>query len=136
MARSKEELKKIACAAIDAKRQELITLGDSIFSEPELGFKEVKTAAKIKKIFDKLGFAYTDGVALTGIIAPRRGKESKIKVAVMGEMDTVVMQHNFPTEGEPPSPIKAGPGGGSNGFVGKLIEYVRKEAHAGGAPHD
>src|SRR5665647_1267080 len=90
MARSKEELKKIACAAIDAKRQELITLGDSIFSEPELGFKEVKTAAKIKKIFDELSFAYTDGVALTGIIAPRKGKESKIKVAVMGEMDAVV----------------------------------------------
>ncbi len=229
MARSKEELKKAACAAIDAKRQELIELGDSIFAEPELGYKEVKTAAKIKKIFDELGYDYTDGVALTGIIAPRKGKESKIKVAVMGEMDAVVapehrcadpktgaahscghncmiaglvgvayalkdtgimeelsgdvvlmavpaeeyveigyrnqlrkegkisllggkqefiqlgamddidlmvMQHNFPTEGETPSPVKAGPGGGSNGFVGKLIEYVGKEAHAGGAPHD
>ena len=26
-------------------------------------------------------------------------------------------------------------GCGSNGFVGKLIRYIGKEAHAGGAPH-
>ncbi len=90
MGKTKAELKKIACAAIDAKRAEITALGDSIFAEPELGYKEVKTAAKIKKLFDELGYSYRDQVALTGVIAPLKGKESKVKVAVMGELDAVV----------------------------------------------
>lgn len=223
---TKQELKKIACEAIDKNRDKIIALGNSIFAEPELGYKEVKTAAKIKAIFDELGYEYTDKVAITGIVAPRKGKESKMKVAVMGEMDAVVapghrcanketgaahscghnamcaslvgvayalagtgvmdhlsgdivlmavpaeeyveieyrnglkeagkihflggkqefiklgvmddidamiMQHTTtPAAGSNECAIVAN---GSNGFVGKLIRYVGKEAHAGGAPH-
>ena len=49
---SRQELKERAFAAIDQNRDKIIALGDSIFAEPELGFKEVKTAAKIKKVFE------------------------------------------------------------------------------------
>ena len=87
---SRQELKERAFAAIDQNRDKIIALGDSIFAEPELGFKEVKTAAKIKKVFEELGYEYQDGAAITGVIAPRKGKESKMKVAVMGELDAVV----------------------------------------------
>ena len=90
MAVSKQELKQRAIAAIDKNRDKIIALGDSIFSEPELGYKEVKTSAKLKAVFDELGYKYQDGVAITGIVAPLKGKESKIRVAVMGEMDAVV----------------------------------------------
>ncbi len=90
MAKTKAELKKIACEAIDKHAEDIIGIGDSIFMEPELGFKEFKTAEKVKKVFDELGYAYTDQQAITGIIAPRKGKESKLKVAVMGELDAVV----------------------------------------------
>ena len=48
MAVSKQELKQRAIAAIDKNRDKIIALGDSIFSEPELGYKEVKTSAKLK----------------------------------------------------------------------------------------
>ncbi len=85
-----QELKKLACEAIDAHRQEIIALGDSIFEEPELGFKEWKTSAKVKAAFDKIGLTYEDGVAITGIIAPVKGKERLVKIAVMGELDAVV----------------------------------------------
>lgn len=61
-----------------------------IFSEPELGYKEFKTAEKVKKAFDEMGYTYTDGHAITGIIAPLKGGESKVKVAIMGELDAVV----------------------------------------------
>ncbi len=224
MAVSKQELKQRAIAAIDKNRDKIIALGDSIFSEPELGYKEVKTSAKLKAVFDELGYKYQDGVAVTGIVAPLKGKESKIRVAVMGEMDAVVapghrcanketgaahscghncmcaglagvayalkdtgimeelsgdvvlmavpaeeyveieyrnelrkagkihflggkqefirlgvfddidimiMQHTANTV----DGILASPGGASNGFVGKLVRYIGKEAHAGGAPH-
>ncbi len=96
MAHTKEELKQIAFAAIDKNRAKIFEIGDSILHEPELGYKEVKTSAKVKKLFDELGYAYQDGVAITGVIAPRKGKESKMKVAIMGELDAVIVQdHPF-----------------------------------------
>ena len=52
MAVSKQELKQRAIAAIDKNRDKIIALGDSIFSEPELGYKEVKTSAKLKAVFE------------------------------------------------------------------------------------
>ena len=228
MSRTKEELKQAACAAIDAHREEIIALGDSIFAEPELGFKEFKTAEKVKKLYDALGYEYQDGVAITGIIAPRKGKESKLRIAVMSELDAVVapghrcaakdtgaahscghncmnaalagvayalkdtgimeelsgdivlmsvpaeeyveieyrkslreqekihflggkqefirlgvmddidmmvMQHTMPTEGSTEDAVKANCGHASNGFVGRVVRYTGKEAHAAGAPH-
>lgn len=91
MARTKQQLKIAACEAIERNREKIIALGDSIFAEPELGYKEFKTAAKIKRVFDELGYEYRDGVAITGVIAPRKGKESKLRVAIMGELDAVVV---------------------------------------------
>ena len=90
MARTKEQLKAAALKAIDDNREKIIAIGDSIFSEPELGYKEFKTAEKVKELFDELGYAYTSEVAITGIIAPLKGKESRMKLAVMGELDAVV----------------------------------------------
>ena len=90
MGRSIAQLKQAACEAIDNRRDDIIALVDSIFCEPELGYKEVKTAAKIRKVFEDLGYDYTDGVALTGVIAPSKGRDSKLRIAVMGELDAVV----------------------------------------------
>ena len=220
-----QELKKRACEAIDKNRDKIIAIGDSIFAEPELGYKEFKTAEKVKKAFDEMGFKYQDGVAVTGVIAPVKGKQSLAKISIMGELDAVVapehrcadpetggahscghnamiaslvgvgyalagtgimeeldgdislmavpaeeyveieyrnqlreegkisllggkqefvklgvmddidimiMQHTgVRKEGDP----KAVVGGGSNGFTGKLIKYIGKAAHSGGAPH-
>ena len=225
MALSKQELKKRACDAIDKNRDKIIEIGDSIFEEPELGYKEFKTAAKVKKVFDELGYKYQDEVGITGIIAPLKGKESKIKLSIMGELDAVVApnhraanketgaahscghnamiaglmgvayslkdtgimeelsgdivlmavpaeeyveieyRNNLIKEGKisliggkqefaklgalddidmmimqhTSTPTGNGKlascGGASNGFLGKLIQYVGKEAHSGGAPH-
>jgi len=225
MAVSKQELKKRACEAIDKNQDKIIAIGDSIFEEPELGYKEFKTAEKIKKVFDELGYTYEDQVAVTGIIAPLKGKESKIKLSIMGEMDAVVaplhraanketgaahscghnamiaalmgvayslkdtgimeelsgdivlmavpaeeyveieyrnnlikegkisliggkqeftklgvmddidmmiMQHSATTH---PEGKLGACGSTSNGFLGKLVQYIGKEAHSGGAPH-
>jgi len=222
---SVQELKKRACEAIDKNRDKIIAIGDSIFAEPELGYKEFKTAEKVKKAFDEMGFKYDDGVALTGVIAPLKGKQSLAKISVMGELDAVVapdhrcadpatggahscghnamiaslvgvgyalagtgimeeldgdislmavpaeeyveieyrnqlieegkvsllggkqefvklgvmddidimiMQHTgLKKDGEPKGVV----GGGTNGFTGKLIKYIGKAAHSGGAPH-
>ena len=85
-----EEMKKIACQAIDEYADKLIALESSIFHEPELGYKEFKTAAKIKAALDELGYTYTDGHAVTGIITPIKGRDHKVNLAIMGELDAVV----------------------------------------------
>jgi len=87
---TKEKLKKIAIKAIDDHRDEIYAMGDSIFTEPELGYKEYKTSEKVVDLFKQLGFNYRTEVAITGVIADLKGKESKAKIAVMGELDAVI----------------------------------------------
>jgi len=91
---SKRELKKRAIEEIDKKKDEIIAIADSIFNEPELGYKEFKTAEKVKKVFDELGYKYRDEVGITGVVAPLKGKESKARVSVMGELDAVVVPNH------------------------------------------
>lgn len=87
---NKQELKKIVCDTIDSCKNEILEIGKKILENPELGFKEFATSETVKEEFTKLGLEYKDKLALTGVKAYLRGKESKIKVAVMGEMDAVL----------------------------------------------
>lgn len=224
----KAELKKRICAAIDKRAEEIIAIGDFMFNNPELGYKEHKAASLVEEKFQALGLDYRKGLAVTGLKSRLQGKQNKLSVAVMGEMDAVVCHdhpHADPTTGAAHScghnaqtammvgvamglvdsgvmseldgdvvffalpaeefveldyrqklrregTIKflggkqellalgefddvdmammchsasntperqmliPGTGIGSNGFVGKVIKYVGKEAHAGGAPHE
>lgn len=85
-----QEMKQRICEAIDRNRDKIIAIGESIFKEPELGYKEFKTAEKVKAVFEELGLDYKDGIAVTGVVANMSGREHKLKVAVMGELDAVV----------------------------------------------
>jgi len=87
---TREELKKTVCAAIAARRNDILALGNAIYAEPELGYKEAKTAAKVEAIYKKLGIPYETGLALTGIKGRLKGKSSRRTVAVLGELDAVV----------------------------------------------
>ena len=224
----KEQLKQKVCAAIDKRAQEIIALGDYMFSNPELGYKEKLAAEQVEEKFRALGLDYRKGLAVTGLKARLAGRSHNLAVAVMGELDAVVCHdhphadpvtgaahacgHNAQTammvgvamglvdsgvmseldgdvvmmavpaeeyveldyrqrlrkdgkikflggkqelihlgefddidmaimchsDSETPGRIVRIPGAGvgSNGFVGKAIRYIGKEAHAGGAPHD
>ena len=86
-----QEMKKLACEAIDKNAEKIIALGNSIFKEPELGYKEFKTAEKVKAHLDKLGLEYKDQVAVTGILTPFKGRDHKAHLALMGELDAVLV---------------------------------------------
>ena len=89
--RSKEELKKLACAAIDARRDDILAFADSVAAEPELGFKEYKTADKFASLLRGLGHEPRTGVANTGVIDVFKGAKSELRVAVMGELDAILV---------------------------------------------
>ncbi|NME28302.1 amidohydrolase [Megasphaera hexanoica] len=91
---TKEELKQKVCDAIDKRAEDIMSFGTSVFDEPELGYKETKTSAKVQEAMDKLGIPYTTGWAITGVKGRLKGKNSKRTVAVMGELDSIVCRHH------------------------------------------
>ncbi len=220
---TKEDLKKEIVAKIDEKSKEIIEIGQDIFAHPELGYKEHRTSALVKKTFDSMGLSSRTELAITGVSAKVDCAKPGPNVCIMGELDAVVCPghryadpatgaahacgHNgqvasmlgvamgivstcardhlsgaitflgVPAEeyveleyrqklaregrisffggkqqllkegffddihmammchmGSFTGPAKVTVGGTSNGFVGKLVKYKGKEAHAGASP--
>ncbi|MHB0884429.1 MAG: amidohydrolase [Bacillota bacterium] len=223
-AEPRSHLKARVVQAIEARRDQLIQLGETILRQPELGYKEVRTADIVAQAMTEAGIPQRTGVAMTGVVGTIPGRATAARVAVLGELDAVVCPghpqadpltgaahacgHNcqiatmlgtglglldsgvmaeldgevvlmaVPAEeyveieyrqklrdegkirflggkqefiargefehidlammvhtGAPEAGRDATIGGTSNGFIGKFIRYVGREAHAGGAPH-
>jgi amidohydrolase len=87
---TKDQIKQAVIDAIDKHRDQIIALGEDIFRNPELGYKEHRTAQVYQAALDKLGVTYQPGIAITGSKALLRGRSAKATVGVMGELDAVV----------------------------------------------
>lgn len=87
----KETLKERVCAAIDRRRERIVGLGEAIMDDPELGFKEVRTAERVKGVFAELGLPFEEGLAITGVKAVLKGKGKGPTVALMGELDALLV---------------------------------------------
>ena len=87
---NKAQLKELVCQAIDARYDDIEKVAMDIFAEPELGFKEQKTSAKVKAVFDQLGMNYSDGWGITGVKARVKGRQSKKTIALLGELDAII----------------------------------------------
>ena len=51
---TKEQLKAQVIANIDANKDKIIAIGEQIFANPELGFKEFKTSQLVRETLDEL----------------------------------------------------------------------------------
>ena len=85
----KDLLKVKVCAAIDDSAAEIEALANSIADEPELGFKEVKTSAKVAEFMRNLGLDPQMGLAINGVKARAKGCKAGPTAAVIGELDAV-----------------------------------------------
>ena len=83
------ELKRRACAAIDAYADTVIAFGEDILAHPELGYKEFRTSQQLRKAFEKLGMTDIDTCGITGLKAWLK-KGDGPNVAVIGELDAVI----------------------------------------------
>ncbi|MGH7347789.1 MAG: M20/M25/M40 family metallo-hydrolase, partial [Candidatus Rokuibacteriota bacterium] len=89
---TKDELKQRVYQAIDQRGDEIIGLGEQIRRQPELGFKEVKTARLVEDTFKKLGLSPRPGLAMTGVRADVSGRGGDGPTfAVLGELDALVV---------------------------------------------
>ena len=58
-----ELLKQLVCESIDARRDAIVDIGESIMDAPELGFKEHRTAARVCDFFEEVGLPFAlDGI--------------------------------------------------------------------------
>ena len=88
---SKQDLKQSICAAIDRNSERIIGLGERIRRQPELGFKEFKTARLVEETFSELGLKPRGGLALTGVRAEAAGAKDGPTFALLGELDGLVV---------------------------------------------
>ena len=82
-------MKKRICAAIDANESKIVAYAKDVAKEPELGFKETKTAVKIAAIFEELEIEYKSGLAITGLKGRLQGGKKGPTVAILGELDAI-----------------------------------------------
>jgi amidohydrolase len=89
---TREDLKRRVSEAIDRRSEEIVRLGEQIRQHPELGFKEVKTAALVEETLGRLGLSPKAGLALTGVRAEARGRAGDGPTfALLGELDGLVV---------------------------------------------
>ena len=74
---------------IDAFREHILEIGEYVWQNPELGFKEYKTSAFVQEEFRNLGVPFETGLALTGVKATVGKPDAKYHICVIGEMDAV-----------------------------------------------
>lgn len=94
----KEALKAAVCSAIDAAKADIEKLALCIESEPELGFKETKTAKKVEDYMRSLGLDPRTGLALTGVKARVKGGKPGPSVAIMHALSDMTSSEPCPPE--------------------------------------
>jgi metal-dependent amidase/aminoacylase/carboxypeptidase family protein len=66
----KEALKKKVLDAIEARADDIIEVGDWIWSNPEVGYKEYKTAEYTARKFRELGLEPEEGIGPKRTLRP------------------------------------------------------------------
>lgn len=88
---SVDELKARVCAEIERRGTEIVAISEHIMRHPEPGYREVRTAEFVAKQFAGMALPYREGLALTGVKARLRGRSPGPTVAVLGELDSLIV---------------------------------------------
>ncbi len=80
-----------AFTAIDQRADDLIALSKSVLNDAESGYREHRTAAKIDKWLLSAGLSPRVGIAITGIVAKIETGRPGPNIAVIGELDSLIV---------------------------------------------
>ncbi len=86
-----DDVKARVTAAIQANRDAIYAVGDAIYADPELGFKEVHTAERVAAYFDRLGLSYRTSLGITGVKAVLDTGRPGPSVCIIGELDSIIV---------------------------------------------
>lgn len=83
------EARSVAFSAVDRATRELVSTAKKIYVEPEVGFRERKTAARIARSLRALGLTVEEGIAHTGLKAVYEFGRPGPRIAVICELDSM-----------------------------------------------
>ncbi len=83
------EARSVAFSAVDRVTRELVGTAKKIYVEPEVGFRERKTSARIARSLRGLGLTVEEGIAHTGLKAVYEFDRPGPRVAVICELDAL-----------------------------------------------
>ena len=89
-----ENARAAALAAIKQSENTILEAGRWIWNNPEPGYREVKTSAYIIEALKKLGLEVKTGLALTGFRADIDTGKPGPTIAIMGEMDSLLIPNH------------------------------------------
>jgi amidohydrolase len=125
---SKKNLKKRVMTAIEARVDDIIEVGDWIWKNPELGFKEYKTAEYTAGIFKELGLNVENRIGITGVQAKIPGKVGRPNIAVIGELDALLIPEHPESDPETGSVHSCGHNQQMANMIGVAMALVDSEA--------
>ena len=88
---STADLKRRVYSEIDSRAEEIVQVSKAILQHPESGFRELKTSKLVAEKFRELGVPTREGIALTGIKGELRGGGDGPSVALIGELDSLIV---------------------------------------------
>ena len=91
---SKEELKQLVFQEIDSRADEIVNISKTILANPEPGFREVKTSKLVADKFAEMGLPVRTGLGLTGVRAELLGGTSGPTMALLGELDSLIVEEH------------------------------------------
>ena len=83
------EARAVAFTAIDRGTRDFVSTAKRIYAEPEVGFRERKTAARIARSLRVLGLTVEEGIAHTGLKAVYDFGSPGPRIAVLCELDSL-----------------------------------------------
>lgn len=75
---------------IEENKSKILEFARDIYSHPELGYKEFRTAEKTAQVLNSLCEETKEGLAITGVKGYLKKEPQEISVALIGELDAVV----------------------------------------------
>ncbi|MDA0232619.1 MAG: amidohydrolase [Chloroflexi bacterium] len=87
----KLDIAQHAFAAIDRRAAELIELSHAVLEDAESGYREHRTAAKVEGWMRAAGLSPRTGIAITGVVARVDSGRPGPNIAVMGELDSLIV---------------------------------------------
>ncbi|MCD6397440.1 MAG: amidohydrolase [Spirochaetaceae bacterium] len=89
-----QELKQKIINTIEDNSENIISMGEKIYNNPELGYKEFFTTKFVAEKLENLGLEVSKNIAVSGCSALAPGKSEGPNVCIMGELDAIIVKQH------------------------------------------
>ncbi|MCE2438800.1 MAG: amidohydrolase [Candidatus Latescibacteria bacterium] len=121
---ARETLKRKICEAIDHRRGQIERIGDHIMAHPETGFKEFETSRLAADTMEEFGISPVTGLGITGVKGILRGAKPGPTVALIGELDSLVVPDHPMADPETGAAHACGHNAQMAGLLGAMMGMV------------